>query len=195
MESSFASCCSRWKPFQIAWVQKEGKPRRWTESNSQKSMRTEGGREGRRNVRNRHLKTSVEKQRDSQTLRYYQAHSAQSTAMTRSAISTIWRPLKSFLVRLTFLFGIVTTFVQLKSKATEWNCRRRRWMPPLQLLTRRARRSPASPTCASAAPSRGPLLARLPAPPIRSSGSRPRGPIGCSNILNFTRARPPQRTR
>lgn len=68
---------------------KEAKRRRWRESNIQKSLGTEGGREGRRNVCNRHLKTSVEKQKDSQTRSYYQVHSAQSIAMTRSAVSTI----------------------------------------------------------------------------------------------------------
>lgn len=95
-----------------------------------------------------------------------------------------------------FLFGIMTVFVQLKSKATGWNYWHRRWMlPPPQLLTRRSWRSPASGTSTSAAPSRGPLLAGLPAPPMRSPGSRPRGPIGCGNVLNSTRARPPPRAR
>lgn len=64
--------------------------------------------------------------------------------------------------------------------------------PPLQLLTRGALPlRPAPPV----APSRGPLLSRLPAPPMRSAGSRPRGPIGCGNVLNSTRTRPSLRAQ
>lgn len=155
-------------------------------------MKTEGGSK----ICNRHLKTSLKEQRESPPPSYYRVHSAPSIAMARFALLTVWRPLKSFWVRLTFLFGIMTVFVQLKSKATGWNYWHRRWMlPPPQLLTRRSWRSPASGTSTSAAPSRGPLLAGLPAPPMRSPGSRPRGPIGCGNVLNSTRARPPPRAR